>query len=83
MRVEVHSTQMACSIVTLIISLASLASFAICKEGLVRRRVDRHPNLTRLSVDAIGMATQFMFTPEAVGIVVTGRTLQSEYSSRG
>lgn len=79
---EVHPTQVACGVVTLVIPLASLASFAIRKKGFVGRRIDSYPYLTRFPVDAIGMATQFMLTAEAFGIVITRWTLQPQYSSR-
>lgn len=76
-----HAPKMACSIVALVILFASLASFAVCKKGLVRRRVDGHPDLACFSVDTVGMTSQLMFTPEAVGIVGAGGALEPQHST--
>ena len=77
-----HSTQVTGGIIALVILLASLASLAIRKEALIGRGVDGHPDFAGRPVDAIRVATQFMFTSKPVRIVITGRTFQSEYSSR-
>ena len=78
---EVHPAQVTGSVIALIVPLACLTGLAIGKKVFLWRRVDGHPDFTRLSVDAISMATQFVLTPEAIGIVIACRALQSEYSS--
>lgn len=52
---KVHASQVTCRIVALIIPFTCLTGLAIRKERLVRRRVDGHPHLARLSMDAIGV----------------------------
>jgi hypothetical protein len=54
---EMHAPKVTRGIVALIVPLACLASFAVCKKGLVRGRVDGNPDLARLSVDAVGMTS--------------------------
>ena len=77
-----HASQMTCGVIALIISLSGLASLAISKKCFAGRCVDRHPNFTQLSVNSIGMSTQFMLTPEAIGIIIARRTLQTKNPSR-
>lgn len=60
---------MGSSVVALVIPLASLAGLAVCEKRLIWRGVDGHPDLARLPVDAIGMTSQLMLAPEAIGIV--------------
>jgi hypothetical protein len=77
----VHPTQVTCGVITLVIPLASLASLAVRKEGLVWRRVDSHPNLTRFPMNTVGMATQFMFTAKTVRVIIALWTFQPEHFS--
>jgi len=64
-----HAPEVTCSVIAFVVPLASLACFAVGEKGLVGRSVDSDPDLARLPVDTIRMASQFMLTPEAVGIV--------------
>jgi hypothetical protein len=66
---KMHAPKVTRGIVAFIVSLASLTGLAVGEEGLVRRSVDSHPDLTRLPVYAVCMTPQLMLTAEAVGIV--------------
>lgn len=81
-RMEMHPPEVACSIVAFVISFASLACFAICKERLIWGGVDGHPDLPCLFMDTVGMAPQLMLAAEAVGIVGAYRTFESQDSAR-
>lgn len=83
MRVKVHSAEVRSGIVAFVIPLAGLAGLAVGKERLVWGSVDGDPDLTHLPVDAIGMASQLMLAPEAVGIVSADGTLQAHHSPCG
>lgn len=80
MRVKVHPAEVRSSIVALVVPLAGLAGLAVSEERLVGRSVDGDPDLARLLVDAIGMTSQLMLAPEAVGIVSADGTLQAHHS---
>jgi hypothetical protein len=77
MWMEVHSPEVTGGIVALIVPLASLACFAIGKEGLVVRRVERHPDFASLLVDAVCMATQLVLATKAIRVVIADAALES------
>jgi hypothetical protein len=52
-----HAPKVARGVVAFIVPLACLASFAVCKKGLVRGSVDGNPDLARLSVDSVGVTS--------------------------
>lgn len=64
-----HAAEVAGGIVALVVALARLAGLAVCQKRLVGGRVDGHPHLARLAVDAVGVAAQLMLAAETVRVV--------------
>jgi hypothetical protein len=77
----VHAAEVAGGVVAFIVALAGLAGLAVCQKGFVGRRVDGHPNLARLAVDAVGVATQLMLAAEAIGVIGAAGAFEAQDSS--
>jgi hypothetical protein len=76
-----HAAEVAGGVVAFVVALAGLAGLAVCQKGFVGRRVDGHPDLARLAVDAVGVATQLMLAAEAIGVVGAAGALEAQDSS--
>jgi hypothetical protein len=63
------------------ISLAIAASLAVCKKGLVRRDIFTDPNFAYNRMYTFKMSSKFMFTMEAIGLIVA--ELAEGLGSRG